>query len=117
MRGREELMENGRAWKRAVPNNETTVDDAVAEGETVVLFTTWRGTVEEEYPGVVPPMAVGKSFEIAIVLGCRFEDGRIAEVWRLADARGMMRQLGLLPDSPGAMVRLAAGAIRHRLTG
>lgn len=104
------------AWRAAVPNSEDTVDDAVAEGDTVVLFCTRRGTLESEYPGV-PAGAVGNSFEVVVVHKFRFEDWRVAEWWRLVDALGMARQLGAFPESPGDAVRLMVGGMRRRLSG
>lgn len=115
-KGVDEFAEGLAAWHEAVPDSADTVDDAVAEGDTVVLFCTRRGTLESEYPGV-PAGAVGKSFEVAVVHKFRFEDWRVAEWWRLADALGMARQLDALPESPGDAVRLVVGGMRRRLSG
>ena len=115
-KGVEAFAEGLAAWRVAVPDSEDTVDDAVAEGDTVVLFCTRRGTLESEYPGV-PAGAVGNSFEIVVVHKFRFEDWRVAEWWRLADALGMARQLGALPESPGDAVRFMVGGMRRRLSG
>ena len=115
-KGVDAFAEGLAAWRAAVPDSEDAVDDAVAEGDTVVLFCTRRGTLESEYPGV-PVGAVGNSFEVTVVHKFRFEDWRVAEWWRLADALGMARQLGALPESPGDAVRLVVDGMRRRLSG
>ena len=113
-RGRDAFAEELKAFHAAVPDAADEIESITAAGDTVVLFCTRRGTLEAPY-GDVPAAGIGRSFEVTIVHKLRVEDGLVVEWWRLADALGMARQLGVLPDSPGALVRIALGELRHRL--
>lgn len=98
----------------AVPDLRHEVEDVVADGDDLVLFLTVRGTPEKQYGALAP---TGESFEGPCFQKYRIEDGRVAELWVLPNAMGMLRDLGIFPDSPGKMLRLIAGAIRGRLFG
>ena len=69
-----------------------TVEDAVAEDDTVALRVTLRGRHEGEFMGIAP---TGKSFEIQNMVFVRLEGGKIAERWIQPDGLGLMRQLGV----------------------
>lgn len=77
--------------REAIPDIHATIEDMVAEGDKVVARFTLRGTHEAEFLGVP---ATGRPISIAVINIYRFEDGRVAEVWQLPDALGLMRQLG-----------------------
>lgn len=77
--------------REAIPDIHATIEDMVAEGDKVVARFTLRGTHKAEFLGVP---ATGRSISIAVINIYRFEDGRVAEVWQLPDALGLMRQLG-----------------------
>lgn len=96
----------------AVPDLEHVVEDVVAEEDQVVAYVTIRGTPERQYGALAP---TGESFESVGFQKYRIEDGTIAEVWVLPNAMGMLRQLGIFPDSPGKVLRLMAGALKGRL--
>jgi len=95
--GREADKEQMRAFLAAIPDFEATVEDVVAEGDTVAMRVTLRGTHEGELMGIEP---TGRSFEIQNMVFTRIEDGRIAERWVLPDSLGLMQQLGVV-DPPG----------------
>lgn len=92
-RGREELKAQSRYVHAAFPDVSVTVEDEVAEGDTVAQRLTFRGTHRGEFAGVEP---TGNSVEIANVLFTRVEDGLIAERWLLPDAFGLLQQLGVV---------------------
>ena len=48
------------------PGHEAMSDEMVVAGDTVVLFTTWRGTVETAEPPL-PSAEGGKSFALVQV--------------------------------------------------
>lgn len=98
----------------AVPDLNHDIEDIVAEGDRVVASVTIRGTPERQCGALAP---TGKTFESVGFQQYRIEDGRIAEVWVLPNAMGMLRQLGIFPDSPGKVLRLMAGALKARLPG
>jgi steroid delta-isomerase-like uncharacterized protein len=83
-------------FRTAFPDNRSTVEDHIAEGDRVV--TRWRARGTHQAPfGPVP--ASGRPVEIGGVTIERFAGGRIAEVWVVMDELGLMRQLGAIPDS------------------
>jgi steroid delta-isomerase-like uncharacterized protein len=86
-------------YRGAFPDARSTVEDQVAEGDTVV--TRWRasGTHRGE---LGPIAATDRPFEIDGVTIERIDDGRIAEVWVARDELGLLRQLGVLPEPESA---------------
>jgi steroid delta-isomerase-like uncharacterized protein len=76
-----------------------TIEDAVAEGDRVVVRWTGRGTHSGEFMGIPP---TGRSFTIAGIDVIRFEDGRMAEHWHVVDQLALMQQLGLIPSPEAA---------------
>ena len=113
-RTREEFAEFPAGLLDAVPDLELAVDDVVVEGDRAVAYVTVRGTPEKQYGALAP---TGESFDSVAFQKYRIEDGRIAEVWVLPNAMGMLRQLGIFPDSPGKVLRLLFGALKGRLLG
>lgn len=81
----------------AFPDFEATVEDVVAEGDTVAMRVTLSGTHEGEFVGIEP---TGNSFEVDNAVFTRIEDGKIAERWVQPDQLGLFAQLGLL-EHPG----------------
>jgi len=94
--GIETAKEGWREMLGAIPDMTVTVEDVVAEGDTVAMRTMLRGTHEGEIVGIEP---TGKSFEVMSAVFTRIEDGRIAERWVHPDNLGMFSQLGVV-DSP-----------------
>ncbi len=101
MRGREAVKEQNRALFEAFGDFSATVEDIAAEGDTVAMRVTVRGTHEGEFMGLEP---TGRSFEIGNMVFTRIEDGRIAERWVQPDMLGLLRQLGVetIPEAPVA---------------
>jgi steroid delta-isomerase-like uncharacterized protein len=85
-----------RSFIDAFPDFEATVEDIVAEGDTVAMRVTLRGTHEGEFMGIEP---TENSFEVQNTVFTRIEDGKIAERWVQPDTLGMLRQLGVV-ESP-----------------
>ena len=96
-RGRAELKDQSVAIHRAFPDVRVSIDDAVAEGDTVAQRLTFRGTNEGPFMGIEP---TGTEVEIANMLFTRIEDGNIAERWLLPDVFGLLQQLGAV-EVPG----------------
>ena len=69
--------------------------DALAEGDRVVVRVIFRGTHQGDLMGIP---ATGKSFAVQQIHEYRIEDGKIAEHWACRDDVGLMRQIGALPD-------------------
>lgn len=95
--GLEQFKEDAEYLRAAFPELSVTVEDAIAEGDTVALRVTVRGTHEGEFMGVEP---TGREFEIQNMVFCRVENGQIVERWIQPDMLGLMQQLGVV-ELPG----------------
>jgi predicted ester cyclase len=74
-----------------------SIEDMVADGDTVWARMTGRGT---DSKGVMGRPSTGRSFAIAVIDVCRFEDNKIVEHWGVPDRFHQLAQLGLLPQPP-----------------
>jgi len=86
-----------RTWAtfRAVfPDFHVTVDDAIAEGEKVVVRLTNRGTHHGEFLGISP---THREVTFTSIVIFRIGDGKIAERWGVLDMHGILQQLGATP--------------------
>lgn len=92
-RGRDALRETTERLRAAFPDFAVTPDDVVAEGDTVAVRMTQRGTHEGEFMGFEP---TNRSFEIDATAFVRVEDGRIVERRVQPDVLGLLRQLGVV---------------------
>lgn len=80
--------------RQALPDGRGEVVNVLAEGDKVVFHDVIKGTHEGDFMGVSP---TGKRVSFEFVHIFRVADGRIVERWGLADAMGVMQQLGALP--------------------
>lgn len=80
--------------RRAFPDIHFTMEDKIAEGDTVVVRWTARGTHQGEYQGIPP---TGTSGVITGIEVARFADGKKVESWGEFDRLGIMQQLGVIP--------------------
>ena len=71
-----------------------TIEDMVADGDTVWARMTGRGTDSKGFMGRPP---TGRSFAITVIDVCRFEHGKIVEHWGVPDRFHLLAQLGMLP--------------------
>jgi predicted ester cyclase len=85
----------------AFPDLHHTVEDQVAEGETVVTRMTLRGTHRGEFQGIAP---TGKPITVSLIGIDRFEHGTFVEQWSQLDTLGLLHQLGAIP-APGPGTR------------
>ena len=82
------------ATRSAFPDLRYTIEALVAEGDTVAILYTWRGTHTGALGGIP---ATGREVSAMGVMVCRVTGGRIVEEWDVDDRLGVMQQLGLLP--------------------
>lgn len=76
------------------PDLTLTIEDSVADGDTVWARITGRGTDSKGFMGRPP---TGRSFAITVMDVCRFEHGKMIEHWGVPDRFHQMEQLGALP--------------------
>jgi len=77
----------------AFPDLHLTVEDVVAEGETVVVRATARGSMKGDFLG---RKATGKTATWTEIHIGRLAAGKVVEHWATIDQLGMLQQLGLV---------------------
>jgi len=80
-------------YRSAFPDLTLTVDQQIAEGDTVVTRWTAHGTHQGELFGM---SATAKEVSVQGVVISRIHDGQLAEDYESYDVYGMLRQLGAL---------------------
>ena len=81
----------------AFPDLRFTIEDMIAEGDTVVARQTARGTHQGELMGIPP---TGKQVSTTGINIFRFANGKGVEEWFNGDDLGLLQQLGVVP-APG----------------
>jgi predicted ester cyclase len=86
----------------AFPDMHVSLDELIAEGDSVFLRSTLTGTHDGEYKGI-PPTGRHVATECAEVF--RIADGTFVGYWCLTNVAGLMRQLTEEPaGSPVATI-------------
>lgn len=94
-------------YRNAFPDFRLTIEDIIAEGETVVARWSCRGTHKGDLSGIAP---TGKPFTISGISIARFASGKMVEGFINWDALGMMQQLGVVPQLAKAKAMAAVAA-------
>lgn len=94
-RGPESEKKRALLYRTAFPDLRLTIEDIIAEGETVMARWSCRGTHKGDLSGIAP---TGKQFTISGVSIARFTGGKMVEGWINWDALGLMQQLGVVPE-------------------
>jgi steroid delta-isomerase-like uncharacterized protein len=94
--GREGMRQAAAAFRAAFPDWHSDLGFYVAEGDLVVEYFTASGTHQGEIFGVP---ASGQTVSLHGINIWRVRDGHIVERWGRLDELGLMRQLGLAPQS------------------
>jgi predicted ester cyclase len=76
------------------PDFRWTIEEIIAEGETVAERLTGRGTHQGEFMGAPP---TGKRVEIPAVVMVHIREGKIAEMRGMPDMLGLLQQIGAVP--------------------
>ena len=87
-------------YKSAFPDAVCTVDDQIAEGDTVATRFTARGTHRGELAGVA---ASGRHVTVACIIIDRIVQGKIVEEFEVFDQLGMFQAIGTLPALPASV--------------
>ena len=90
-----------------LPDITITVDDLVAEGNTIVARTSIRGTHSGDFFGLPP---TGKVIETTAIDLWRSADGKLTDNWHLEDFLAVWQQLGMIPGGDGDPPAGAASA-------
>lgn len=71
------------------------IEDQIAEGDKVVTRVTFQGTHRGEYRGVAP---TGKQVRYSGIAIDRIVDGKVVEMWHVADTLSLLQQIGAMPS-------------------
>jgi steroid delta-isomerase-like uncharacterized protein len=88
-----------KAFYEGFPDLQHAVEEAVAEGDRVVVRFTLRGTHKGSFMGVP---ATGKPISVSAVAILKVAGGKVSQLEGVFDQAGLMRQLGLLPEPSAA---------------
>ena len=94
-RGPESEKKRAALYRTAFPDLQLTIEDIIAEGQTVVARWSCRGTHKGDLSGIAP---TGKQVTISGVSIARFTNSKMVEGWVNWDALGLMQQLGVVPE-------------------
>ncbi len=93
--GREGLKVFISVFHAAFPDGHLTIDQMIAEGDTVATRLTFHGTHTGEFQGIAP---TGKRVTIPALDMARFEGGKIVEHWGGPNQMSLLQQLGVIPS-------------------
>ncbi|KOV58144.1 ester cyclase [Streptomyces sp. MMG1121] len=109
-------------WLRAAYSDlGWTIDEAVTDGDLVVMHATMSGrhtgtfiTYDENAApsGAFP--ATGRTFAVTQTHWCRIADGQLIEHWANRDDLGQALQLGWMPPTPLYILRMQRAMRRAR---
>jgi predicted ester cyclase len=78
----------------AFPDAHFTTEAMVAEGDTVAVRRTFRGTHRGSLMGIPP---TGRQVTISDMVMLRVANGKFVEAWNNIDELGLLRQLRVIP--------------------
>jgi len=81
--------------RTAFPDLHFTLEELVAEDDTVMVRVTMRGTQHGAFMGIAP---TNRAVEQAQIHSIRFADGKAVEHRAVRDDLGLLQQLGVLPN-------------------
>jgi predicted ester cyclase len=92
---REDIKQGVIEWRAAFPDSWYIIEDAIAEGDKVVLSGTFSGTHKSEFMGIA---ATGNEVTGTWIGIYRTKDGKLVERWLEYDSLGFFQQLGVVPS-------------------
>jgi steroid delta-isomerase-like uncharacterized protein len=94
LHGPQGFKDNVSMFRAAYSDARITVDEQIAEGDTVASRWTGRGTHDGELMGV---RASGKQVTVSGIVVSRVANGKVVEEWTNWDTLGMLQQIGAVP--------------------
>ena len=95
MQGLEAYKQLLSVYVTAFPDLQFTIEDMIAEGDTVVVRYTTRGTHQGNFRGIPP---TGKQVSATGMFMDRLVNGKAVEQWINGDDLGLLQQLGVIPS-------------------
>jgi steroid delta-isomerase-like uncharacterized protein len=93
--GREGLKAFISAFHAAFPDGQLSIDQMIAEGDTVATRLTFRGTHTGDFLGIP---STGKQVVVPALDMARYTHGKLVEHWGGPDQMSLMQQLGVIPS-------------------
>ena len=93
LRGLESYKQHLTMFYKSFPDSHETIEDIIAEGDKVCIRVKGTGTHTGEYRGLAP---TGKKITWEAVSIWRIVDGKIIEMWAVADELDILKQLGVI---------------------
>jgi len=93
--GPEGVKQRHATYRTAFPDLQYTVEEVVAEDDTVVVRWTAHGTHMGEIMSIAPTR---KQATTTGTMTCHIADGKLQEAWINWDALGLLHQLGVVPQ-------------------
>ena len=99
LQGADQITDNAKGWKQAMPDVKGTVTSAVASGNTATLEITWEGTQTGPLvgPGGTIP-ASGKRQVTRAAWIATIQGDKIKETHHYFDMMSLLQQLGAAPQ-------------------
>ena len=94
VRGPEGLKQYFMVFRSAFPDVHITIEDMIAEGDTIAVRQTSRGTHQGDLMGMPP---TGKQVTVTGIAIHKIANGKFVESWINADNLGLLQQLGVIP--------------------
>jgi len=82
-------------WRSAFPDSDLVVEEAIAEGDKVMIRWSFSGTHQGRLLGIVP---TGKKVKWTGITIYRIMNGKVIEERGEEDFLGFFRQIGLIPQ-------------------
>jgi len=83
--------------RSAFPDFHLVIEDQIAEGEKVVTRVTFHGTHRGEFRGIAP---TGKQVRYSGIAIDRIVEGKVVEMWHVADSLALLQQVGAVAQQP-----------------
>lgn len=109
--GRESFKRTVSMYRAAFPDLHITIEDAISDGDKVVLRWRSEGTHRGELAGLAP---TGTKAVVTGISIDRYENGKLVEAWAQWDNLGLARQIGAAPPEGSRGERV--GAVMQHLT-
>ena len=93
LRGLESYKQNLTMFYKSFPDTHETIEDIIAEGDRVWIRVKGIATRRGDYHGLAP---TGKKTTWEAVIIYRIADGKIVEMWAVADELDFYKQLGVI---------------------
>ena len=102
IRGPQGVKDNFKQYRDGFEGAKITVQDQIAEGDTVATRWEGRGRHTAEIMGIPP---TGKDIVVTGINITRIKDGKLVEDQIVWDTLGMLQQIGAVPTGATAQTR------------